>query len=337
MSRRWGRVICVVGLSGGMAVACGSNVSKTDGGGSGAGCAALGAYCDRVEACEPGWMALLGFPDGASCKAYYVAQCNAELVAPQTGLTSSLAQQCGEAIAATSCAAFLSGMPISSACLPRGGTIPNGGSCGTSWQCASGSCFGNSLTNSGSCGTCVASSPLNQACESDDLLGSTCANGLLCARTPTSGTTTVCTEAVAMGGGCVDTTLCPADGYCDPTTNVCAKLPSVGQPCAPNSVIYCDPTQPAALCDATSLTCEAFTLPDGGGCSTSPDAGNVCSGPLNLGAVCTTSDLCAIGAACTGGVCTLCGGTGDGAAPTASVVRGSSVRFRGIRMPGSPH
>lgn len=291
----------------------------------------MGAYCDRLAACAPGWIAISGFPDIATCKSYSVAQCNAELAAPQTGLTSSLAQQCGEAIAATSCAAFLSGMPISNACIPRGGTIPNGGSCGTSWQCASGSCFGASLSNLGSCGTCAASSLLNQACDS-----SPCADGLLCARTPTSGTTPVCTEPVAMGGACVDTTVCPSDGYCDPTTNVCTKLPGVGQPCTPNAVIYCDPTQAAALCDATSSTCEAITPPDGG-CFPSPDAGNVCSGVLREGAACMPSDLCAIGTACTGGFCTICGGSSDGAAPPASEVRRSPIRLRGVRwMPSSP-
>jgi hypothetical protein len=316
-----------------MAVGCGSNASKTDGGSSGAGCAAMGAYCDRLAACAPGWMAISGFPDAASCKTYYVAQCNAELAAPQTGLTSSLAQQCGEVIAAASCGAFLSRMPFSSACIPRGGTIPNGASCGTSWQCASGSCFGDSPTNLGSCGTCVPSSLLNQACDS-----SICADGLHCARTSTSGTTPVCTEPVAMGGTCVDTTVCPADGYCDPTTNVCTKLPAVGQPCNPSAVVYCDPTQAGALCDATSSTCEAIPSPDGGGCSTSPDAGRACSGVLSVGSACTPSDdVCAIGSACTGGVCTLCGGSSDGAAPPASVVRRSSVRLRGVRwMPGSP-
>src|SRR5579863_8026332 len=129
-------------------------------------------------------------------------------------------------------------------------------------------------------------------------------------RTPTSGTTTVCTSSVAMGGSCVDTAVCPADGYCDPTTNVCTKLPAIGEPCTPNTVIYRDPTQAAAVCDMTTSTCQALTAPDGG-CFPSPDAGNVCSGVPDVGSACTPSDLCTAGTACTGGICTICGGSSD--------------------------
>ncbi len=319
------RVLGTAGLLALAAAACGSSSGKPGGGSNGSGCAALGADCDRIAACEPGAMALLGFPDSATCKSYFVDQCNEEIAAPHSGLTASLAQQCGDAIAAASCADFLMTAPISSACLPKGGTIPNGGSCSTPWQCASGRC---SVPGLNQCGTCVATIPLGQPCDNNGLLGAACADGLVCALTPTSATTQVCAKPVAMGAACADPAVCPGDGYCDPTTQVCSKLPAIGQACDPNAVVFCDPTQAGATCDSTTSTCEAVGAPDGG-CATVDGGYGTCGSVfLRIGVACTTSDICAVGAACTGGVCTACDGTVVATSPAAVERRPATRRRR---------
>jgi hypothetical protein len=315
----------MVGFLGSLAAACGSNSGKTDGGGNGSGCLALGAVCDRIEACEPGAMAIFGFTDSASCKSYEVAQCNQELAAPHSGLTASLAQQCGQAIAGMSCAVYLSEAPAAAACLPHGGTVANGSSCSTPWQCASGRCSAETLNQ---CGACVAAIPLNQPCDDNNFLGSVCADNLVCAGTTPTAATRICTNPVAMGGACAETAVCPTDGYCNLTTNVCTKLPTIGQACDPNAVIYCDLTQTATMCDGTTSTCEAVPPPDGG-CSADADGGGTCNGLLSVGSPCNAQyNYCTIGTACVGGVCSLCDGTSAGSVSAAIVDRRPPLRLR---------
>lgn len=152
--------------------------------------------------------------------------------------------------------------------------------------------------------------------------------------TPTSASTTVCTAPVVMGAACADTEACPIDGYCAGTNHVCTKLPTVGQPCDSTMIVYCDPTQAGALCDATTSSCVAITIPDGGACGPTTDAGAAtCTASLvNTGSPCTAYDSCFPGAVCAAGVCTSldCGGT-DGAAGAPA---GARQRSRGrLRLP----
>jgi hypothetical protein len=81
-----------------------------------------------------------------------------------------------------SCADLLENGSVAPACLPRGGTIPNGGSCNSNWQCATGRCFVSPNFTDGihDCGTCVPVVPLGQTCDPNSLLGAACADGLVC-------------------------------------------------------------------------------------------------------------------------------------------------------------
>jgi hypothetical protein len=320
--------MAAVGLLGALLAACGSsNANKPDGsGGAATSCADYGQkYCDRLQACMPGVLTLYGFASVADCAAYYVPGCNASLAALHTGNTVALVQQCGDQLAGMSCTDLMQGASAP-ACLPQGGTISNGEACSSSWQCASGRCSVQSID---SCGTCVPAVPLGQTCALDGLLGSDCADNLVCAVTTVGGTTPVCAKSVALGAACADTAVCPANAYCDAATRACKQLPSIGKTCDPSLIFYCDPAKAGAFCDSVTSLCEAASVAKTGEacgwvsdsyaqcsglCDTEGDAGvGTCSPFVSEGQPCTASDVCIPGASCTAGVCTalICGGAAD--------------------------
>ena len=359
------RVVAAVGLLGSLLAACGSSsAKKADGGGGGGSGGTVCAdyaekYCDRLQVCAPGFLAIAGFASVADCTAYYTPGCNDSLLVSHTGDTVALVQQCGDQLAAMSCTDLLQGSSAP-ACLPRGGTIPNGGSCNSNWQCASGRCAMSFtvVDNSIECGTCVAVVPLGQACDNSGFLGTNCADNLVCAVTTVGGTTPVCAKSLAIGGACADGAVCPANAYCDGTTHLCAQLPAAGQTCDPTMISYCDPTKAGALCDADSSLCKPITVakvgescaPPGdgttvsclGSCETPADAGpdagsGACSPPVLEGEPCTDSDAC-VDSICSGGVCTgpVCGGEGTDAATGGAPPAGSAfARRKLIRLPAT--
>ena len=360
------RVVAVVGLLGSLLAACGgSSVSKPDGSSGGTACADYAQkYCGRLQACEPGLLPIFGFATVADCTSFYVPGCNDQLSAPHTGDTPALVQQCGDQLAAMSCADFLQGGVVAPACLPRGGTIPNGGSCNNSWQCATGRCFVSpNLTNGiRDCGTCVPVVPLGQTCDPNSFLGTACADGLVCAVTTVGGTTPVCAKSVAIGAACADLAVCPANAYCDGTTHLCAQLPTVGQACDYSMAFYCDPTKAGALCDSNKSLCQPITVAKAGdscipptvdttlvclgACDTPADAGQDagvgnCDPFVFEGQPCSASDVCYPGTSCVGGVCTapVCGGaasSGNDAATNAGPpARSGFARQRSVRLAGS--
>jgi hypothetical protein len=325
----------VVGL---LLLGCGSSATKTDGGGGGSGCAAYAnKFCAEIQACAPGWLQIAGYGDLAGCQRSYLASCNASLTAPGSAWTAALAEQCGDAYTGMSCSTFLGEGGIPTACLVRDGTAADGAPCSTPWQCKSGRC---SLTTIGSCGTCVPVAPLGQPCTPNEILGSSCANDLVCALTPASVTTPVCAMGAPMGGACADTAVCPVDGYCEASTHVCTKLPGVGQSCDASQIYYCDPKQTGALCDATTSMCLTISAPDGG-CG--PDGGGgSCTPATSDGGTCAPADICNVASGCFDfGACTnlVCAGGVDAAAsPAAAVERTAASRLRRPplgRPPGS--
>jgi hypothetical protein len=322
------------GLSG-----SGGSSNKTDGGLSGSGCAAYAsAFCAEIQTCAPGLFPIFGFADNADCQALYTRSCNDSLVAPRSGWTASLAEQCGRGYAGMNCATFLGQGGVPAACLAHGGTVANGGACSTPYQCVSGRC---SLTALGQCGTCVPAAALGQPCANDEFAGGTCADNLVCALTPASPTATVCAAPVSMGGACADPSVCPVNGYCDPATHVCTKLPGVGASCGGKGIYFCDPTQTGSLCDYASSTCLSATVaPSGGACGMVANSYSNCSisGTCNIvgdagagtctpfdGGSCAGTDLCTtpncldpIGCATV-----VCAGTVDAATSPAAAWEGS--------------
>jgi len=353
-----GRGAGAVGLVGLLFVGCGSSSNKTDGGSSGSACADYASkLCAEIQACEPGFFPFFGFADISGCRGVYAASCNDSLVAPHSGFTASVAEQCGGAYSGMDCTTFRGQGGIPVACVIRGGTVANGDPCSTPWQCASGRC---SLGNLGQCGTCVPAVPLGQPCSTNDLLGSACADNLVCAVTATSGTASVCAAAVSMGGACADPAVCPEDGYCDTTTHVCTKLPALGESCAADEIYLCDPTQTGATCDSTTSTCVAITVASSGEpcgvladsyascsgtCDTAPDGGaGTCTPSDTDGGSCSPSEACLPNCADPAGCANLvCAGTVDAAASSAAGLEGRGFwRLRRHRSgsrgaPGGDH
>jgi hypothetical protein len=286
--------------------------------------------CERAQACEPGFVALIGYGTTADCVSAEAAICQRTLAEPHTGYTPARAQACGDALGAMTCAAFRS-QATAPVCLPKGGTIANGGSCSDGSQCASGRC---NVTDWTQCGTCVAQVPLGQACTATE-----CADNLVCSASAPGVVNTVCTTPVGIGGHCNDDRVCPADARCDPTTSTCVKLPALGDPCDPSVVFFCDPATTPALCDSTTLRCAGpiVVVHPGAPCPSAPTtcAGGICSLDANSGAVtcvanvpsggaCAPTDNCAYGSNCVGGTCQplICDGT-PAAAGAAALVSAS--------------
>jgi hypothetical protein len=165
--------------------------------------------------------------------------------------------------------------------------------------------------------------------------------------TPASPTATVCAPLVSMGGACADSAVCPADGYCELTTHVCTKLPGAGASCAGKAIYFCDPTQTASVCDATSSTCLPVTVAPIGGacgmlagssancsytsgtCSIVGDAGAGTCTPLDRG-TCSATDVCQNNGCLDPFRCDalVCAGTVDASTPPAAALEGSTRRRR---------
>ena len=314
---------------------CGSSQgSPADGSGGGAaGCDAYAAkLCEQLQTCAPAFMPLFGITDIADCLGFYRQSCDTTAHAVQSGWTPQIAQQCGDAIGAMSCDQFL-GRPQVAGCMPHGGTVANGGSCNSSWQCASGLCDAEGAA--AMCGSCIVPISVGGFCSAS----TSCANPLVCLPTAPNADTSVCVAPVAIGDGCSNSQVCPANAYCNRSVNKCTKLPSAGAACNPSDVIVCDPAGPLAFCDATTSTCVAanVALPGAscdassasvtcvGICIADADASastGTCRAFVAAGATCTATDFCAPGTTCLNGVCgsVVCDGT-IGAGTTAAVAR----------------
>ena len=320
--QRGGRWWAVAGALATLAGGCG-------GGGSGSTSSAASACadyasktCAAAQKCEPGVVQYF-YPGGLpSCVSTAQLSCELSLGAPHTGATPSVFEQCGDALGSMTCDQYLSATNAAS-CLPHGGTIANGGSCGDSWQCASGRCS----FSDASCGTCVAQVALGSACT-----GSECGDNLVCAPSAPGSTSYLCSTPVSRGDSCFDSSVCPGNTLCGVTTGTCDPLPTNGDACDPQYAL-CDLSSALSLCDPFLSVCEPVggMAQPGQACgwisATAPylqcdgycalasgtDAGT-CFAMIAQGQPCTSADYCAYNLQCTGGVCaaigsTICDGT----------------------------
>jgi hypothetical protein len=278
--------------------------------------------CTAAQKCEPGVLDYF-YPGGLpSCVSASALACQAAIEAPHSGATTALFQQCGRALAAMTCTEYDSATNDPS-CLPQGGTISLGGSCGDPWQCATGRC---AFSGTG-CGTCVAQAGLGAPC-----IGVECADGLVCTASASGSTSTVCAKPVPLGGPCFDSSVCPGNAICGRTTGTCDPLPGGGQACDTMDM-FCDFSQGLFLCDPYLAVCEAPAAPAQPGqtcgwitttapyvpcdglCILNPGSNaGTCFSQIAQGQACTSADLCGYNLQCVGGVCvplgpTACDGT----------------------------
>jgi hypothetical protein len=276
-----------------------------------------------TQRCEPG-LFQYEFSGLPSCISAAQLACAASIGAPHTGATPALFQQCGAAIASRACDQPSTNAGAS-ACSPHGGDIANGGTCGDSWQCASGRC----TTGGGVvCGTCVAQVPEGGACTDIE-----CADGLVCTAASQGSTTRVCSPPVSAGGPCFDSSVCPGNTACGATTGTCDPLPGAGEACDIKST-FCDLSQSLLLCAPYQGICAApgslvasgqpcgwltTTAPYAqcdGYCALNPGSNaGTCLAFLAEGQTCTTvGDLCGPNLQCQG-VCVPMGPTTCDATP----------------------
>jgi hypothetical protein len=139
----------------------------------------------------------------------------------------------------------------------------------------------------------------------------------------------VCAAYVPIGAACIQTEVCASNAYCDPTTNLCTRLPAIGEACDGTNVSDCDPTQAASSCNGTTCTsvvaaangqaCGTVNGTDtrcNGACANWDGTKGVCQTYLARGQACTPTQACISDTICTDGVCTspvVCGGAGSSA------------------------
>jgi hypothetical protein len=182
------------------------------------------------------------------------------------------------------------------------GTLPNGASCGTWNQCASGRCLSPPNVAFNACGTCVPQAALGASCLY------ACPAGAICAPQFFGSTTSVCKPLGDVGDSCDSDTFChfdlvcasgrckvpPPDGACDPAVPALpagffpAWLRQAGCPVFPGM----------HYCDEATAKCTAMPLANVG-----ESCGEVTGPPYFIG--------CVAGLACTA----VAGDTGDASAP----------------------
>ena len=265
--------------------------------------------CTAAQKCEPGVLQYF-YPAGLpSCISTSKLGCAASIGAPHSGATPALFQQCGRALAAMTCTEYLSASNDPS-CLPHGGAIPQGGSCGDSWQCATGRC---AVTGAG-CGSCVAQVGLGAPCRAIE-----CADGLVCAASTRGSTSSVCSKPVSLGEPCFDSNRLSRQRRLRHRQR---HLRSVAgrRPGLRHDEHVCDVSQGLSLCDPYLALCEAPADPVAPGqrcgwlsvtspyvacnglCVLTPGSNaGTCFSALAEGQACTSADLCGYNLRCLGG------------------------------------
>ncbi len=272
------------GASGqGGASASGGNSLGGVGGTSGLGSALVSAIarfaeadCNRFQACAPGWMTL-AYGNVAECVArenvYY--QWIASL--PGVAWKASDFLACGTAWATASCADYMNSAPQAD-CIVSG-TVPNHGTCNTSYQCASLFCDSDGTT----CGSCVEAPAAGESCISGG-----CATGLSCSNNG------VCQVPRGLREICSDDLPCQSRFDCNQGRCV-APITTTGTACDTTVNLNCELGQ-SYVCASTTQTCLPVTQYTSPGQTCGVATGNA-SVTLCSRGTCGDSGLCVARAA----------------------------------------
>jgi hypothetical protein len=202
------------------------------------------SVCDALSAC--GALALqLFYGDSTTCVTRQTLSCTTDQMASGISRTTTDIVTCAKAVSGASCSDVLA-QNFPSACQVTPGTVPNGGGCGSSWQCQSTHCE----KPSAACGTCAARQPASGSCTTDD----GCNVGMVCANKK-------CVVPGGLGNSCDDNNPCQGNLYCG-AAGACATLVELGGSCADSSSA-CDLANGAG-CNPLNKTCVAVAIAKGG-------------------------------------------------------------------------
>jgi hypothetical protein len=272
-------------------------------------CAAYAAkFCDRVASCSPPYLVWV-YGTTAACAQRFELQCQAEAVAPGSGVSAAAAMTCAAALDGASCDDLMAdSVP---ACQVKG-TLPAGAACGSGSQCASGFCR---TPETAFCGKCDARGAEGSSCDSD----AACQFPLLCSEAGR------CAAPAGEGELCNESRPCkPGPLFCG-SDNTCHRPSGEGKACNRTGSAAYQPCETGLICRPTANgTCRPLRLVDPGlTCGISPTGSSVvlCNGsgscvddtcrlPGKDGEACTASPLgdsggCLPPALCLGGLCKL--------------------------------
>jgi hypothetical protein len=302
-------------------MACGTSSGSPKSGYVNVGDVALKTYasvlCQRFQRCTPDLLQS-SFGDIDTCNTRMTDASSFEFTGLGTTVYSSQLDACSEKLQAADC--NLEGHDLTAEahsfipeCIFKG-TVADGGSCTSSAQCTSGSCFkaqGQTTTNY--CGVCSARVPMNGDCSAAN-----CEGGLACMNKK-------CIVPSNVGGPCSFTQPCAGVLLC--VGGTCQKPLGSGETCDPDvENVICDlskglrclPTAPGSAvkgkCAAVSFLkvgepCgfdaanAKLTLCLGSSCTS--DNNGKCVPDLQEGAACSDQQSieCAFPLACIGAVC----------------------------------
>ena len=277
------------------------------------------ALCALRNTCSPGFGIEKNYGSSSVCVMRTADNCVASLAANGTGNTPALVDACAAAYPSETCTDYYDGNPVA-ACVPKVGTLANGGVCSFSAQCTSTYC---SIPQYQVCGTCATLPVAGASCQ----VAADCGRDLACA-IPTlasddgglasSGS---CQPFVALNGSCLSGyhpcqsgLICVGDDETTMTNGTC-------QAQGANISAACDSSRKtAANCDANLGlaciptakgsgvgTCQAITLG-----ATGATCGDIGMAPITGVADCSSGGLCKKALGSTSGTCVAA--AADGAA-----------------------
>lgn len=266
------------------------------------------AWCEALVRCDV-------YPDLEACLAAIDVvgdDLRAAFEAGHASYDPSAAAACHSALEQVSCEE-LAISPDLADCDVWGGTVPDGGDCGTGAECASAFCDQGDCDPALSCcvGTCAAEELEPGVPIAGDCSTAACVPEAYCDEAVAPAT---CRALVAVDQPCAEGQ-CESDLYCRVTdalagTGVCSRLPVEGEACDPGYPVcaradnWCDPADNrchklAAVgeaCDEVSDNCVpyAWCSPEGR-CQALPGEGEPClDWPPCLGDLECVDDTCAI-------------------------------------------
>ena len=237
------------------------------------------ARCTQLMTCSPADLSK-AYGTMAECLARELLACDDALAAPDTGATPGGQIACGSAIAAETCAVFLTGA-VPTECDAAGS---DSGTCAFAAQCSTSFC---AIGANALCGLCQAEPVAGQSCAA-----SGCGQSLVC------NSKLVCIAPAQLGKTCNATTPCDNGMACvgQGGTGTCkALLTTLGA--------SCDPTHKTAPpCDGDfGLTCSEANDK----CVAQPivAAGSACGIVSNVDTACGSGAACVIPSGQTKGAC----------------------------------